>query len=50
MMPINEAIERVSNVMTIRQGDLIYIPFKDAAQKVERDEVIEGEGLYCKVK
>ena len=50
VMPINEAIERVSNVMTIRQGDLIYIPLKDAAQKVERDEVIEGEGLYCKVK
>ena len=50
VVPINEAIARVSNVMTIRQGDLIYIPYKDAAREVERDEVIEGEGLYCKIK
>ncbi|MBO4666191.1 MAG: hypothetical protein J5612_04890 [Paludibacteraceae bacterium] len=49
-MPIDEAIARVSDIMTIRQGDLIYIPYKDPARKVEREEVIEGEGLYCKIK
>ena len=50
VMPIHEAIERVSSVMTIRQGDLIYIQYKDAARKTERDETIEGDGLYCKIK
>ena len=50
VMSINEAIERVSNVMTIRQGDLIYIHYNEPSRKVERDEVIEADGLYCKVK
>ncbi len=45
-----KAIETASKVMTIRQGDLIYIHYREDARKVERDEVIEDEGLYCKVK
>ncbi len=50
IIPPEEAIEAASKVMTIRQGDLIYIHYKEDARKVERDEVIEEEGLYCKVK
>ena len=47
---IDEAIAEASRIMTIRQGDLIYIHEQSPAQKVERDEIIEAEGLYCKVK
>ena len=50
VISIEEAIERASKVMTIRQGDLIYIHAKSAARKVERDEIIEENKLYCKVK
>jgi len=49
-VPVEQAIEQASKVMTIRQGDLIYIHLKDEPQHVERDEVIEEEGLYCKIK
>lgn len=50
-----EAIEQVSRLMTIRQGDLIYIDVNQAARHIERDEVIEGpawapDKLYCKIK
>lgn len=50
-----EAIEDVSRLMTIRQGDLIYIDMSMPARRVERNEVIEGpewakEKLYCKIK
>jgi len=50
-----EAIEQVSRLMTIRQGDLIYIDENQAARRIERDEVIEGpswapDKLYCKIK
>ena len=50
-----EAIEHVSRLMTIRQGDLIYIDVNQAARHIERDEVIEGpawapDKLYCKIK
>ena len=50
-----EAIEQASRLMTIRQGDLIYIDTTESARQVERNEVIEGpewakDKLYCKIK
>ena len=50
-----EAITRASRLMTIRQGDLIYIQAKQAPRVVEKEEVlrieIDGqERLYCKIK
>ena len=50
-----EAIAKASQVMTIRQGDLIYIQAKQAPRRVQREEVIcrqiDGEErLYCKIK
>ena len=50
-----EAIAEASKVMTIRQGDLIYIQAKRAPHKVEREDVIRKEvdgeeRLYCKIK
>jgi len=50
-----EAIAEASKVMTIRQGDLIYIQAKQAPQPVQREQVIttviDGEEkLYCKIK
>lgn len=50
-----EAIAEVSKVMTIRQGDLIYIQAKRAPRKVEKEEIIRKEldgeeRLYCKIK
>ena len=50
-----EAIERASRTMTIRQGDLIYIQRRQAPRPVQREEVIRleidgQEKLYCKIK
>ena len=50
-----EAISEASKVMTIRQGDLIYIQAACAPRKVQKEEVLrvelEGEEkLYCKIK
>lgn len=50
-----EAIAQASKVMTIRQGDLIYIQVKQAPRRVEKEEIIRveingEEKLYCKVK
>jgi 2-keto-4-pentenoate hydratase/2-oxohepta-3-ene-1,7-dioic acid hydratase in catechol pathway len=50
-----EAIAEASKVMTIRQGDLIYIQRKQAPQKVQKEQVIRAEHngketLYCKIK
>ena len=54
LMP-NEAIAAASKVMTIRQGDLIYIQAKQAPRPVQREEIIRveidgEEKLYCKIK
>ena len=51
----NEAIEKASKVMTIRQGDLIYIQAMQAPKPVQKEDIlrieIEGEEkLYCKIK
>ena len=50
-----EAIVEASKVMTIRQGDLIYIQAKQDPKPVQKEDVlrveIEGEEkLYCKIK
>ena len=50
-----EAIERISRVMTIRQGDLIYIDYAEEATPLVREQVITGpqgqeDKLYCKIK
>ena len=50
-----EAIAEASKVMTIRQGDLIYIQAKRAPRPVKKEEVIRveiggEEKLYCKIK
>ena len=50
-----EAIAQASKVMTIRQGDLIYIQAKQAPRLVSKEEIIRKEmngeeTLYCKIK
>ena len=50
-----EAIVKASKVMTIRQGDLIYIHERVAPRLVQKEEIlrveIDGEEkLYCKIK
>ena len=50
-----EAIAEASKVMTIRQGDLIYIQKRCAPRPVQREEVLRveidgAEKLYCKIK
>ena len=50
-----EAVAEASKVMTIRQGDLIYIQAKRAPRKVQKEDIlrveIDGEEkLYCKIK
>ena len=51
----DEAIAAASRVMTIRQGDLIYIQRAQAPRLVQKEEIIrvEKDGkdkLYCKIK
>ena len=51
----SEAIARASKVMTIRQGDLIYIQRSQAPRPVHKEEIIRveidgEEKLYCKIK
>ena len=50
-----EAVAEASKVMTIRQGDLIYIQQKRAPRLVQKEEIIRveidgEEKLYCKIK
>ena len=50
-----EAIAQASKVMTIRQGDLIYIQYKQAPRVVHKEDIIRKEidgeeKLYCKIK
>ena len=55
LINMDEAIARASEVMTIRQGDMIYIDCKADARNLVREEVIcvqkdNNELLYCKIK
>lgn len=50
-----EAITEASKVMTIRQGDLIYIQRAQKPRPVQKEEIIRveingEEKLYCKIK
>ncbi len=50
-----DAIALASKVMTIRQGDLIYIQTKQAPRPVQKEEILRTEvngeeKLYCKIK
>ena len=44
------AIAQASQLMTIRQGDLIYIQQRSGRRPVTHEDLIEDKGLYCKVK
>jgi len=55
LMSPEEAIAKASKVMTIRQGDLIYIQQRKAPRVVQKEEIIRveidgEEKLYCKIK
>ena len=55
IMSPEEAIVEASKVMTIRQGDLIYIQRAHAPRVVQKEEIIRAEidgeeKLYCKIK
>ena len=55
IMSPEEAISEASKVMTIRQGDLIYIQAKQTPRIVHKEDVIRKEingeeRLYCKIK
>mgnify|MGYP003301969504 CR=1 FL=1 len=50
-----KAIEQASRLMTIRQGDLIYIDYAQHGVQIQREDIIEGpagleDKLYCKIK
>jgi 2-keto-4-pentenoate hydratase/2-oxohepta-3-ene-1,7-dioic acid hydratase in catechol pathway len=50
-----EAISEASRLMTIRQGDLIYIQRRQAPRPVHKEDIIRTEidgeeKLYCKIK
>ena len=52
---IDEAVAHVSALLTIRQGDLIYVAHRQAPWPLQAEDIIrcENEGkeqLYCKIK
>ena len=55
VIEMDEAIEKASEVMTIRQGDLIVIDRDLASRQLNKEELIavylnNKEMLYCKIK
>lgn len=55
VVSLDEAIERVSKIMTIRQGDMIFVDVLSDSRALVPDEVISvvhdnQELLYCKIK
>lgn len=55
VVEIDKAVEMASQVMTIRQGDLIMIDRDIASRSLQAEEVIRAEKdgkevLYCKIK
>lgn len=44
------AIEEVASMMTLRQGDILFIPFRQEPIAVQPEMVIETDLLYCKIK
>lgn len=55
ILPITQAIAQISNHMTLRTGDLIYIPVRQDTFTPQPEQVFIGslqgkEALYCKMK
>lgn len=55
ILGIDQAIEKASSIMTIRQGDLIVIDQDAPSRNLQAEEVLsvevaEKEILYCKIK
>ncbi len=55
LLSAEEAVHRASRIMTLRQGDILYIPYRLAAAPVVTNEVLHAycgadEVLYCKIK
>ena len=55
VMTPEKAIVEASKLMTIRQGDLIYIQQRNACRPAKKEEIIRAEingeeKLYCKIK
>lgn len=47
---INRAIADVSEKVTLRNGDLVFIDYAEPARSVVRNQVLEEDHLYCKIK
>jgi len=47
---IHRAIARVSEKVTLRNGDLVFVDTAEEARPIEREQVIEEAHLYCKIK
>ena len=47
---LDEAISEVSKVVTLRMGDLVYVDFPQEPEKIEREQILEQEGLFCRIK
>jgi len=47
---IAKAIHEISQIVTLRMGDLIYIDLEQEAQFVQPEQEIENNHLYCKIK
>lgn len=55
LMSPAEAIRRISQVMTLRQGDFVFIDTTDPCKDLQRDEILSDTinnecVLYCKIK
>jgi len=47
---IAKAIHQVSQIVTLRMGDLVYIDLEQEAEAIRPEQVIEMNHLYCKIK
>lgn len=47
---IADAIANASQIVTLRMGDYLYLSDPQEPQTIQREQVIEKEGLYCKIK
>jgi len=47
---IDRAIHEVSQIVTLRMGDLVYIDLEQEATAILQEQVIEQNQLYCKIK
>lgn len=47
---LHRAIADISEKVTLRNGDLVFIDYAEPAQSVVRNQIIEEDHLYCKIK